>query len=398
MFAIRVNRLAKRRFAVTAIEETPVIRFQTLHQSRQMGKAIGREIDIIIENHDSIFFYHNRLTQNPKMPEKAASCIDGWKAFGRHRSNLSVNIDLRMIEGQPKRCNWAANSDRRSARNGKLMTSIGPNVASGSSTGLGIMAAHPELIVQEEVFRKILSDTAGALRAAKTDVKHLLPEFLRLILLYSSGHLERLMRISPNSPRILVAVALEQVLRIITQPPSRGSWSPTLTDKQLLEIIELVLERVIERPEWVGSDRLIQLTLEAIYTAIGELKRDQQLPFETISFLVGAGLDAVGQRRQLVLEVVKPDGGKEQMVLQYALGEIFIELYDEQSGTSAAWTLTEAETLQTILESCLVVLATGPADQETVDELLSEIPKAAEAINNNLTFALEDLTEALENV
>jgi len=54
--------------------------------------------------------------------------------------------------------------------------------------------------------------------------------------------------------------------------------------------------------------------------------------------------------------------------------------------------------LQTIIESCLVVLATGPADQETVDELLSEIRKAAGDINNNLTFALEDLTEALENV
>ncbi len=264
--------------------------------------------------------------------------------------------------------------------------------------GLAIMDAHPELIAKEAVFQKILSDTAGALRASKTDIKHLLPEFIRLILLYSSGHLERLMRISPNSPRILVAVALEQVLRVVTQPPSRGSWSPKLTDQQLLEIIELVLERVIERPEWVGSDRLIQLTLEAIYTAVGELKRDQHLPFETISFLVGAALDAVGQRRQLVLEVVKPDGGKEQMVLQYALGEIFIELYDEQTGTSASWTLTEAETLQTILESCLVVLAPGPADQETVDELLAEIRKAAEDINNNLTFALEDLTEGLENV
>lgn len=264
--------------------------------------------------------------------------------------------------------------------------------------GIGILDAHPELVTQEEIFQKILRDTARALRASKVPIDHLGPEFIRLILFYGAGHLERLMRLSPSSPRILLAVALEQTLRAITQPPSRGRWRPKLTDEQILEIVETVLATVIDRPEWVNSDKLIQKTLEAIFIALGELKRDQSLPYETISFLVSAGLEAVGTRQHLVLTVVEPDGGRQQVVLQYTLSGLFIELYDENGGTAGAWTLTETETLHTLVSAMLLRLAAGPADQQIADLMLAKIREAVQQINNNLSFVLEELVAELDEV
>lgn len=264
--------------------------------------------------------------------------------------------------------------------------------------GLSAMDNHPELVAQEEVFQKILRDTARALRASKTSIQHLFPEFIRLVLFYGAGHLERLMRLSPNSPRILLAVALEQVLRVLTQPPSRGRWRPSLSDEQLLEIVEIVLARVIERPEWVNSDKLIQTTLEAVYLSVGELKRGQSLPFETISFLVSTALEAVGTRQHLVLGFVDSDGDEQQVVLRYTLSGLFVELYDENDNTAGAWTLTETDTLHTLITAMLLRLVAGPADQDIADQLLGKIREAVQQINNNAAFALEELLDEIEGI
>lgn len=261
---------------------------------------------------------------------------------------------------------------------------------------LNIMQAHPDLLTRDKIFKKILSDSAGAIRASRTDVDHLLPEFIRLILSNASGHLEGLMKISPNSPRILLAVALEQVLRVVTKPPSHGRWRPSLTDDQLLMIVETVLERVVARPQWVGHDKLIQLTLEAIYNSIGELRRGQHLPFSTVHLLVEAGLDAVGQRQQLVLEIITEDG-KETVVLEYAVGNLMLKLYDEHGDTSGSWTLTETETMHHLLSTYLLRLAAGPADQALADSMLAQIEAAIQQINNNLSFALEDLLVEIDD-
>jgi hypothetical protein len=263
------------------------------------------------------------------------------------------------------------------------------------AAALDIMQAHPDLLTKDEIFKKILSDTAGALRASRTNLDHLLPEFIRLILSNASGHLEGLMKISPNSPRILLAVALEQILRVVTQPPSRGRWRPTLTDDQLLMVVETVLERVVARPQWVGNDKLIQLTLEAIYNSLGELRRGEHLPFSTVHLLIEAGLDAVGQRQQLVLEIITADG-KESVVLEYALGNLMLKLYDEQGGTAGSWTLTETDTLHNLLSAYLLRMAAGPANQELTDAMLKAISDAIEQINNNLSFAIEDLLMDIE--
>ncbi|RMF00635.1 MAG: hypothetical protein D6772_06110, partial [Bacteroidetes bacterium] len=263
--------------------------------------------------------------------------------------------------------------------------------------GVEILAAHPELVAREEVFQKILSDVGGALRASRRPLDHLLPEFIRLVLHYSAGHLESLMKISPNSPRILLAVALEQSLRIITQLPKRGRWSPSLTEEQIIEIIEMVLERVIANPQWIDNNRLIQLTLEAIFTSLGELKRQQSIPYQTIRLLVAASLDAVGHRRQLVLESIQADGSRQQLVLEYALGGIFLKLYQEDGGTAGAWTLTQADQLNAILTAFLARLAVGPTDQATVDKIQAPIFQAVDDINANLAFTIEDLLAAIES-
>lgn len=264
------------------------------------------------------------------------------------------------------------------------------------AAALNILENHPELVSNELIFQKILKDTARALRAAKKPLDHLLPEFIRLILFYASGQLENLMRLSPNSPRMALVVALEQSLRIITQPPSRGKWRPKLTDEQLIEIVQVVLEKVIENPNWVGNEKLIQLTLEAIYTSLEELRRGQSIPYETVGLLIEAGLDAVGHRKQLVLNFVNQEGEQQQVVLEYALGSLFIKLYDEQDNTAAAWTLTQADTLHSLLTHYLLRLSVGPADQATIDQIQQPIDAAIEQINNNIHFILEDLLIDIE--
>ncbi len=266
------------------------------------------------------------------------------------------------------------------------------------AAAIEVIHAHPGLITDDAVFRKILRDVAGALRASRVPLKHLLPEIFRLVLRESAGHLETLMNISsPNSPRILLAVAIEQALRVLTRT-RRGIWSPSLSEEQLLFTLETIIQRVIENPRWIDDNKLVQVTLEALYTAMGEIRHGHSLPFATVHLLIEAAFDAVGQRRQLVLNFVDAGGGEQKLILEYGLGDIFLKLYDEQGDTSGAWTLTQAETLQTILTHYFMRLAIGPADKATVDKINKVIFDALNNINNNLAFTLDELIEELENV
>jgi len=256
---------------------------------------------------------------------------------------------------------------------------------------LDALATHPTLISKDKALGEIVAGVASALNASSFKDSHILAELVRLSLEATARNAQLLVHTAPGKASFLVVLALQDLLTQLSTQKTNGRWRPQLTDGQLLVVVEKVLERIVARPDWAGPNKLIQVTLQAIYTALGELRSDQPLPFETFSLLIQAGLDAVGQRQALVLHIVTAAGGRQQLVLEYALGSLLVELYDTQHGTAGSWTLTNAETLRTLLSHYLLRLAVGPADQQTVDAIRQPIGEAIQRINNNLAFSLEEL-------
>ncbi|NJO86531.1 MAG: hypothetical protein HC821_00065 [Lewinella sp.] len=121
------------------------------------------------------------------------------------------------------------------------------------NTGMDILILHPELVAQPAVFQELVRDLAATLRSARQPVAHLLPEVIRRCLKVAAGHLEVLLQVRPGSPRILLALALEQSLRVLTRPGINQPWRPQFTDNDLLDVLDLVLATVVEHPEWTKN-------------------------------------------------------------------------------------------------------------------------------------------------
>ncbi len=165
---------------------------------------------------------------------------------------------------------------------------------------LQVIEAYPELITKDVVFQKIIRDTAGALQASRVDLPDLFPEMMRLVLLYSADHVELITNLKPTGPRYILAIALEECLRIITAKPKRGKWKPSLSIEQMGEIVEMVLEAVSNNPQWISRDKWIQLLLRIIFEALEVIPKDHGLTYETIRRLIQASLQAVSFRKTVV--------------------------------------------------------------------------------------------------
>lgn len=259
-----------------------------------------------------------------------------------------------------------------------------------------LLAKYPELISRDAVWQKIIQDTARALRDSKLGMPELLPELLRLTLLYTAENVDLLTKVNPSSRQYVLTVAMEQVLRAVAEKPKRGTWKPQLSNSQILDILELCLELMIQNPLWV-KDKMLQLVLTSLFEAMQSVPEERKLPYTTIRMLIENGLKAVSFRKNLVLEIVHKQGRRQVVALTYALEGLFVTLYqDEDAGETASWTLTQTNILDAILDSFLLGLVEGPITKEAINEALLPVKTAMQDLADNAAFTLEDLLDELE--
>ncbi|MCB0630206.1 MAG: hypothetical protein R2824_26925 [Saprospiraceae bacterium] len=261
---------------------------------------------------------------------------------------------------------------------------------------LQLLEAHPELITQDGVWQKIIQDTSRALRDSRLPMPELLPELLRLTLLYTAENADLLTKVSPNSRQYVLTVAMEQVLRAIAEKPKRGTWKPQLSSQQILDILELCLEVMIRNPLWVKNN-MLQIVLISIFEALQSVPEERKWPYATIRLLIENGLKAVSFRKNLVIEVVHKQGRRQIIALTYALENLLVTLYQEDEATEVAtWTLTQTNVLDAILDNFLLGLVEGPITKAAINEALQPVKDAIADLANNTAFSLEDLLEELK--
>ncbi|PHN04816.1 hypothetical protein CRP01_20105 [Flavilitoribacter nigricans DSM 23189 = NBRC 102662] len=262
--------------------------------------------------------------------------------------------------------------------------------------GLQLLQARPELITNDAIWQKIIQDTAKALSDSKLDMPELLPEMLRLTLVHTAENIDLLTDVKPNSRQYVLTVAMEQCLRAIAQKPKRGKWKPQLSRPQILEILTLCLETMLQNPLWT-KDKLLQLTLEAIFEGLQAVPEERKWAYASIRLLIEHGLTAVSFRKNLVIEVVHRQGRRQVIALTYALEGLLVTLYNEDdSAATASWTLTQTKVLDEILDSFLQGLVEGPITKEAINDALEPVREAMEDLAENAAFSLEELLGELE--
>lgn len=264
--------------------------------------------------------------------------------------------------------------------------------------GLDILVAHPELVTRHAIWQKMIHEVAATLDSADVPVEHLLPEILRLTLRVGAGHLDRLVGWRQDSPRSVLALATEQILRAFTRPPGRGKpWRPRYTETDLLQTLELVLQSVVAHPEWVNN-KFLEMTLGAILDGVQAAAVDRPFPLSTVLMLVRAGLQTVRLRRRWAIDYVDEQGQQKRLLLEYAVEGLVVSTHGPAAGDQARWTLGQTEIFEAIALAWFARLTRGPADEGLVIQLRAAVAESVADLEQNLAWTVEELLQQLEAV
>ncbi len=261
-----------------------------------------------------------------------------------------------------------------------------------------VLDEHTELIVKDDFFVKIISDTAHALRTTSLERSNLLPEIIRLVLKNTSGNLDVLIDVKEEETEHLLVFALQQILEAVSQPPSVGKWKPSLTDYQLLDIIDLVFEKVISHPVWVrnGTKDVFEV-LRSIFVALESIPSREKIPYLVIRYLVEEAFQATSVKKELSLSIETQPGLQKQLVIEYSLESFFIILYDENLKEETKWNLTQADVFNELISFFLTSLTETNGEKSAVDQVLKNLKSAIDLYVRNVINTTEELLIALES-
>lgn len=262
-------------------------------------------------------------------------------------------------------------------------------------SALNALSEHPELISDKIGIQNIVLGVTSALANSGITQPGIIGEFIRLILENTAGNLNLIIDTSKRTQKNILVLALQQVLEAVSKRPTRGKWKPELTPVQILQITEMILAEILANPLWVKND-FIQNLIELVYESLEQVPKDKPLHFSTIEALIKESIKSVDIRLNLAVKMITAADGSQKLALNYSLDGLFTALFDESKGTIGTWTLTQSDTLNTIIEYYLSFLTGQEVDKQGMDEAIDIIKKAVDDLNNGLLFKLQHLLDSLE--
>jgi hypothetical protein len=262
-------------------------------------------------------------------------------------------------------------------------------------SSLNALAEHPELISDKIGIQNIVVGVTSTLASSGINQPGVISEFIRLILENTAGNLNQIIDTSKRTQKNILVLALQQVLKAISKRPSSGKWKPELTPVQILEITEMILSKIIDNSLWVKND-FLQSLIEIVYQSMEQVPRDKPLHFSTIETLIKESINSVDTRLNLAVTMITAADGSQKLALNYSLDGLFAIVFDESNGTIGSWTLTQSNTLNTIIHYYLSFLTGQEVNKNGMDEAIAKIKKAMDDLNSGLLFKLQDLLDSLE--
>ena len=265
-------------------------------------------------------------------------------------------------------------------------------------SAISVLDEHTELVIQDDFLVKIISETANALRSTVIEREQLLPELVRLLLDNSAGHLDMLVNFNEDDPKHLLVIGLKQILQAIALRPTTGKWKPSLTNQQLLDIVDIVFSEILIHPVWTQKQgKLIFDVLHAVFIALETIPNHQKLPYIVIRSLIEESFKATSIKKELALPIETEPGVKHKLAIEYSLESFFVVLYDENNNETASWNLTQADVINALANYFLMAVSETKADKQSIDNQLKKFKSALDLYKQNLISTIEELLLSLES-
>lgn len=263
---------------------------------------------------------------------------------------------------------------------------------------LTAVANNPEIItVDNQGVKNIIVALAGELgQKPNLMTKDILPELVRLVLDKSADNMDLLWGRDFSDPdRHLLVTASRQLLKALATQPAVGTWRPTLTKSQVLDVANVVLDEVIDNPDWLitragMANPVLEMAITGILAALKKAD-GQRINAETGVAALKGGVSAVALNINLLEKL--PPGGQDagKVALTAAIDAIFGTVFANNVNVTMKWRFARNSTIQTLIAVGLDKLAQTGAEQKHIDVLRVSLTNLV-----NGTLELNDLPVKLE--
>jgi len=263
---------------------------------------------------------------------------------------------------------------------------------------LAAVAKNPEILkIGNQGLRKIIVGVANGLSTQPNLLtKDIFPELARLILEKSANNLELVWPDAKgDSAKHLLLTGTSQLFKALAEGSSDGGW-PTLTKTELMGITEVVLDEIVENPDWLlkraslGDDTALSVAVRAALDSLRQYK-GPRFSADAAAAAVSAAVSASAMRLELLYKL--PPGGVDvgKVAIKAAMDAIFASAFGDDVTAEKKWMRARNSTLSAVLDVALGKLAKIGAEQKHIDVLRGEI---GGLIDERLT--VEQLGERLE--
>lgn len=242
-------------------------------------------------------------------------------------------------------------------------------------SAFAVLAQHPNLVTHDKALQQLLGDIAETIHASGLKHPDLLPDLIRLTLDHSAGYLEMLWDVEQPETKHLLVQAAGQTLRALAQLEESGKWAPKLSHTQILEVISLVYQAVVANPKWVRQEELIFNLLKAIFAGLRKTPDDFIVTYPHIRDVIEKAIEAASKQKELLSTIKLPDG-TEELLLQYALEQLFQLLFKRGSDEETVWYLSQAPIVKVLVEHYLGYLTGTPYKEEKIKLAIGQMEMA----------------------
>jgi hypothetical protein len=272
-------------------------------------------------------------------------------------------------------------------------------------TALTTLSENPDLIgIDHNGLKQLLAQVSKDLaESSKVIGPDILPEVMRLILEKTAHNADLLWpdkdRDDP-SKHLLITASKELLNKLAKEPEPGDSWKPKLSKTQVLEVLEIVLDEVVQNPEWLvktatGENLILGDTVESVIAVLRGIPSGR-LNAETGVKVLNSAIKSVALRKEFLDKI--PIGGEQKKAITAALETVINATLSDKVDSKALWTLARGEVFDILTSTALTKLTETGISEDTLNKLSIVLNNAAGDLRDGKPWHIDSLIENINKL
>ena len=190
------------------------------------------------------------------------------------------------------------------------------------------------------------------------------------------------------------------MLNQLSKPPKAGAWQPRFSKKQTVELLNVVLDEVVQNPDWLikPAGKKSSMLATAIDAALEALRNipAERISSQTAQNVIEATIRAVAMRKDLLDEI--PLFGKQKKAILTVLELMFDTIMPTTVESEVLWILGRNEVFNKIVSMVLSKISEIGVSEDILLDIRKKLNETVQVIATGKQFSIESLITTINNI